>query len=274
MTLKELKNQVYSLARLPVPSADPLFGQTLGFALNKMRTDLIIAEEKRIYIRSHRPLISIPRLLHRSGEKKSLPISGRAYSLWASGKGYFTVIDGGSCLRYDCDTDGERFYGFINEGGEICFEGDYLYTVTDFVCFAELTSDRADDIPKSAYDSFVDLTAEGILKLLSAPTDAYGTPISGARTVGDRLLLPAGFEGEIRLEVIRMPRVCLSDEDTVDLPAGYAPLLAPLAASMLFLDDDRELAEECGRMYENMRKELDLQTKPKPPMQVRTNGWA
>lgn len=274
MTLKELKGEVYSLARLPISQHDPLFSRALRLALTRLRTELMITEEKRIYVRPRRPTVSIPAFIHRSGEEKTLPLSGRAYSLLVSGKGHFTVKDGGDSLRYDFDSDGERFCGFIKKGGEICFGGNFTYTVLDYVCFEDITSDRTSDIPDGECRIGIDLASEGILRVVSVPTDEYGRPIDGIGAVGDRLILPPRFSGTVRLEIIRIPRECVSDEDTVDLPTGYTPLLAPLVASLLFIDDDPELSEKCGKIYENMRKELNPSTKPSSPAKVQTNGWA
>ena len=274
MTVRDLKHKVYSLARLPINESDALFNSMLGFAIDKIRTELLISEEKRLYITPYRPTVSVPRLVHYSGEEKSLPISGRAYSLGVVGKGYFTVRDGYDILRYDFDTNMSRFRGFIKNGGEICFCGDYTYTVVDFVCFSEITSDKESDIPDGTSERYINLTDEGILRVLSHPTDIEGNPIKDARIIGELLAIPSDFSGVVKLEAIKLSREYTSDEDEVDLPSGYSSLLPPLVASLFFCDDDEELAEKCEKIYENLKKELNLLTRPHAITMVQTNGWA
>ena len=274
MTVRELKYEVYSLAGLPVAEADNLFSSSLRLALDKIRTELLITDEIRIYIAPCRPTVSIPRLRHRSGERKSLPITGRAYSLGVSGKGYFTVRDGYRILRHDFDTEYTRFRGFIKEGGEICFAGEYAYSVFDFVCFSDIPGDREEDIPDGVGEIRIDLAAKGILRPITQPTDGFGVPIEGARIVGDLLVLPKDFEGVLRLEAVRISRACSSDTDEIDIPLRYHTLLPPLVASFIFIDDDKELAEKYGRVYEDLKKELNSLSLPCSPTRVLTNGWA
>jgi hypothetical protein len=274
MTVKELKSEVYSLAGLPEAETDTLFTSTLRLALDKIRTELIITDEIRIYITPCRRSVSIPKFIHHSGENKSLPITGRAYSLGVSGKGYFTVKDGFNVLRYDFDTEYTRFRGFIKEGGEICFAGDYAYTVFDFVCFSDIPSNREEDIPDGVSERRIDLTKKGIIRPVTQPTDGCGEPIEGAHFLGDTLILPEYFEGTLRFEAVRLSRECSFDDDEVDIPYGYYALLPPLVASLLFIDDDRELAEKYEKVYENLKKELNSLSPTCSVTRVQTNGWA
>lgn len=274
MTVRELKHKVYSLAHLPVSDTDLLFGMALKLALDKIRTELLISEEIKIYIPPCRPSVKYPALIHYSGEKKSLPLTGRAYSLSVSGKGHFTVRDGYDCIRYDFDTEMSRFRGFINTGGEICFEGDYTYTVLDFACYSDIMSNREEDIPDGSEQRYINLADKGVLKLLTHPTDCFGKNIDGARIVGTMLCLPSDFYGAVCFEAIRLSKECGSDEDKVDIPDRYFSLLPPLVAALLFSDDDEELAAKCEKMYENLKKELNLIEQPHASISVQTNGWA
>lgn len=274
MTVKELRYDVYALAGLPESEENARFTSALGAALDKMRTELLITDEIGIYLTSCRPTVSIPMLIHRSGESKSLPISGRAYSMGVSGKGYFTVRDGYRTLRYDFDTDYTRFRGFIKDGGEICFAGDYTYTVFDLLCFSDIPSDREEDIPDSVSERRIDLLKRGVLRPVTQPTDGSGEPIEGARILGDTLILPASFEGAVRLEAIRRSKPPSSDTDEVDIPSKYTFMLPPLVAALLFIDEDEALAEKCGKIYEDLKKELNSLPTPRTVVKVQTNGWA
>ena len=215
-----------------------------------------------------------PVIVHYSGEKKSLPLVGRAYSLSVSGKGHFIVRDGYDCIRYDFDTDSSLFRGFINTGGEISFEGDYAYTVVDLVCYTDIMSNREEDIPDGGEQRYISLADKGIIKVITPPVDRHGVSIDGARIVGDGLCLPSDFYGAVCFEAIRLSKECGSDEDKVDIPDRYFSLLPPLVAALLFSDDDEELAAKCEKMYENLKKELNLIEQPHASISVQTNGWA
>lgn len=276
MTVRELKNEVYSLARLPIGEADGLFMSSLRRALLRIYAELKISDTKRLYITPCHQLSKIPQLIHYKGETKTLPLTGRAYSLKVSGKGYFTVRDGLDVLRYDFDSEEIRFCGFIKNGGEISFCGDYAYTVYDFVTYSSSFSDREEDIPDGSPYRTIDINLGGdFLMPLSYPTDRRGVAIKGMSIWGTKLTFAADFSGEVYLKYVKMPKKCTdSDEDIIDLPPNCSALLAPLVASLILIDDDYELSEKYERIYQTSKNELGGLYTSHSAEYVMTEGWA
>ena len=232
-----------------------------------------IGAEKRIFKKALPVLSRYKGLTHQGYETKTLPLAGRAYSMKLSGRGTVIIRDGALVTRKDFNSEEVIFRGFISYGGEVSLVGDYRFTLIDFTCSADVFSDDLMDIP-DGNGWAVDMTSLSDFSSLVSVTDQNGEAIDGWCTVGSRLILPEGCAECIRVIYRKRPLQISADEDGIDLPSRYVPLLAPLCSALMLSDDNPELSEKYMKLYESMVKEAVALQKNIDPLRVKTNGWA
>lgn len=275
MTLRELKNEVYSLSFIPTEETGTRFIYAVRRALAMIYSELRLTSVKKVLIPDIRPISNFSGILHKGNESASLPLAGRAYYLRLSGKGHFIVRNGVLRTRYDFDSDCAVFRGFIKNEGKIEFLGEFCYTVERLLTFSELISDRLEDIPDGEaprinLDEFKDFSA-----LAETPKDSEGNEIPLLRHDGNTVTLPEGFVGEVTIRYIRRPYDVFDDDGLViDLAGQYLSLLAPLVTFFILLDDDASLAESYKEIYEQMLLSVKQNLAKKSAEFVKTNGWA
>ena len=120
-------------------------------------------------------------------------------------------------------------------------------------------------------------TVSDFLSFSRLPEDGEGRLISDAKISGGRLILPADFEGEIKIYYNRRPKdITSADEnERIDVPEEIAHLPALLTASYLWLEDEPERASYYLGLYrDGMAKAKQL---TRPTVVVPFNdvlGWA
>ena len=275
MTLRELKNEVYSLSFIPTEETGTRFIYAVKRALAMIYSELRLTAQKKILIHHIRPTARFSSIVHKANESTTLPLAGRAYYLELSGKGYFIVRDGAISTRYDFDSDRAVFRGFIEKGGEIEFLGEFSYTVVKLVTFSELVSDRREDIPDGDAPRINLAEFDDFCALAELPKDSRGNEIKLSAIDGSLITLDEDFVGEVNISYIRRPRGVFEDDNSpIDLPGQYIPLLAPLVAFFILLDDDTSLAEGYKKIYEQMLVSFKQGLSKKKSEYVKTNGWA
>ncbi len=273
MKLKDLKKEVCALSFITPENANVGFITSVRRALSIIFSDLRISGKKTLTVPKKSICKSEKNILHKGNESLTLPLAGRAYSIKLSGKGWFIIHDGAISRRESFDDDDVSFRGFLTSGGTVEFCGEYAYTVVSLLCFSDISSDRLTDIPLDD-ENFIDMSGHPDFFAFSGPpSDGSGKGIRGAVLDGAKILLPNDFCGRVTVHYRKRPKNILDDGDeTVDLPHGYLPLLAPLCASFLLADDDRELSECYMALYKSMAD--GMKTSSANAEYVKTNGWA
>ena len=275
MKLRELKKEVYSLSFIPEEEEGVRFISAVRRALSIIFCELKVTGRRTVLIGKD-IFHSITGLHHIGGKTVTLPLAGRAYALRLSGKGSFTVHDGAVEITKSFDSDDITFKGFLEQGGTVEFGGPYSYTIHSLVIYSEIPSDRIDDIPEPEDSPVIDMSDyPDFFSFSTPPTDASGNDIRGAFTDGTKLVLPKGFSGKVNIFYRKRPiHLSDNDEQLVDIPDAYLPLLAPLSAALMLLDDDKDLSECYMELYSRMAEDIKKNATSANTKYVRTNGWA
>lgn len=251
----------------------------INLSLKRIFNDLGVTDTAKIYAEPIVPLTFVDKIRHFGKSSESYPLNGAAWSFTVSGKGSYTVTDGGITRRYSFDSSGEVRRGFISLGGRITFEGDFSYTVFGLATFDNSFGDALSSIPVVSDRREFNLREirPDFLSLASYPRDSSGAEVRDAR-VGDGIIsLPSEFEGEIICRYRRAPRLLTADSldgETVDVPPSAEAILPLLAASLLWLADEPERAEYYKRLYDESIAGILAQGRISADPTVRVNGWA
>ena len=275
MKLKDLKKEVCSLCFITPEEASVGFVNAVRRALSIIFCELKVTGKKTLSVVNKSICKSQTNIPHVGKKNLTLPLAGRAYSVKLSGKGCFTVRDGPIVKTQNFDTDEACFKGFIQFGGEIEFSGDYAYTVLSFVTFSDIVSDRIEDIPDDG-ERCIDMSKyPDFFAFVSPPTDSAKNDIRGVMTDGAKIILPPGYSGRVHVHYRKRPLPLVDDdEQIINIPDAYLPLLAPLTAALLLVDDDKELSDCYMELYGRMAEGMKASASPKEEICVRTNGWA
>ncbi len=275
MTLKELKNRVFSAAHITGEGGDLLFREALTTALFSLYAELKPTLTRSIFINPIDRIFTIPRLILRCGETKTLPLTGRAYSMRLSGAGEIAVRDGIGVLRRRFDTEDLLIRDFIGKGGDMELYTDKGFTVYDFTLYRSALSDREEDIHDGSPYRVIDFSKyKDHLAFISLPKDRLGNVIPGSSYEGQLLTLPAGFSGEIRVSYLIRPEIPTDDGAQLNIKDAYLPLLTPLILSRILTEDDPELSERHASVYSDMVKSFGRVKNGGTEEKVITNGWA
>ena len=252
MTLTDIKNEIAALGFESEVPLDYSLKSAVQRALDTVYTERSVHGTLRLYQRCPRPKKFIEALTHKGGGEELVEGVGRTYQLCTSGKGSFTVSDGRGDIT--CSFDGERhiFSGELYGAATLRFLGEYGYTVTDIAFFDEAFPEGKLPFEYGMWREYaLSELAPDFLCLAELPTDKRGKDIQGAHVCCDRLCIPYGYVGEINLKYRRQaPRVSLdAPDEELDLPRETAFLVAMLAASFIWLDDDAERAQYYRSLY-------------------------
>ncbi len=276
MTVRELKNATYPLSHISGNDADRLFMSCLPGVLLTIYSDLKITARKSLFAEKIRPSFLLVRIVHRSGETRTLPLSGRAYSMRVSGKGRITVRDGSSVKCTDFDSEDKRLCGFIKEGGCILLSGEYFFSVSDFALYSDLYGESESDIPDAGRTKCLDFSKyDDFLAFISLPKTPDGRAVAGAFYEGNKLFLPSDFEGYITVNYLKKPRTHnFDDDEIIDIPKGYESLILPLLLCRMLTDEDKELSADYLEIYKSGFSALKKALKDGYSEYVITDGWA
>ena len=275
MTLKELMDEVAALGfEEEIEANAALFGAAKR-ALMRIYTERAVYSVIQIIPNAAKPTLYQKKITHAPGELLVFSLGESTYSFRVSGCGSFCVGD----KAYDFNGNSLVFRGFANEGDELTFRGDFLYTVYDLSVYHGVFAASSRDVRLKGEELSFDLSlmTDDFLAFGELPTDGRGRAVRGARFLGSRLYLPEDCEGVVNLSYRRRPKVPTLDsvDEELDLPAECETLLPLLTASYLWLDDDREKAEFYLDAY---REQMSILRRYVSPVAGRgydvMNGWA
>ncbi len=275
MTLRELKNEVHSLSFISPGEQGGLFFSSVKRALSIIFCQLKITNCQEFSVEPL-PIVShYENLIHNGKEIKTLPLAGRAYSLRLSGKGRVVIVDGMITQSKNFDSEDITIRGFIENGGQIRFEGDFSYRIVDFATFSDVRSDKIEDIFSAENDCVVDMNYKKDFFSFVSANDENNLPIKGCYTCGTKLHLPKGFKGKVLVTYRRCPKELFEDDESIiDIPEQYKSLLALLVAAFTLTDDNPELSEKYMSIYDKAVGDMKEAKGTLDSVWVRTNGWA
>ena len=275
MTLIELCEDVSSLTLDGELLPDFRFRSAVARAMTKLFCDCSFVKYHTLIVA--RPKLSeyVSSLDHQGGASETLPISGRAYSMYAYGKGNVTVTDRERTSNVQFDGEGTLIRGFICGDASITLGGECDFAIRELRVYERIYGDTPEAIPSSDSASIFmrELTAD-FLGFAGMPTRSDGTEMQDARYIGDELILPKGFEGKINIPYYRAPisPVNATENCELDIPVGCAHLVALLSAYYLIIEDAPELAEAYLGEYESAPKPTDKFRRRSAVWE--SNGWA
>ena len=280
MTFEELKLEVSSLSFGLIEESGNLLLSSANLALRDIYNRRTITKSVRLYTHGQRPIYYRKRVDFPKGVKKSLPLFGKAFSLRLCGNGFYRILDGTSQIVETFDTGDESLLlrGFITKGGSIEFWGSFSFTVYDFSLYEEIYSREVKDIPMGDETVVLDIRKiySDFMSFISAPTDASGNEIKGARLIDGKILLDRSYGGEIILTYRRLPAEITADvKTTIDLPEELCHLLPLLTLSYCLLDSDFDKAMYYKERYEELMSRCISLGYEKLDTQYRdVTGWA
>lgn len=252
MTYKELCAEIAALGFETELDSQERISSAVNRAL------MLIYTERPLYskISIFKPPISsatrVGDFSHKGGTTDSFSYNARAFSFRTSGIGKYKICEGMREEIFEFSQNSELHRGFLHGEGRIDFVGEYSFSVYDFVFFDEIYGSALGDIPTlSGYTEYkIKDYAEDFLAFVSEPTDEDGKSIDGSSVRGGIMRVPDGYFGKINLIYKKSPKKILGnpDEDIV-LPDGCEHLLALLAASYVWLDDDADKAQYYMSLY-------------------------
>ena len=281
MTLSELTDQVSALGydgrKLPDAAFITATNRAIGYIYAKRK----VTGEYSFFAVGERPALRVPVFKHRGSEREALPLAGRVYSFYASGKGGFTLSgDGGFSYTEEFNSEKRRFFGALpDENVTATFWGELDFTVFDLVCYSERRGEDGEDIPDGSPMRRLDMKRAvcDFVAFCGSPTDVCGAPINGMRIKDSCLYYPESYTGKITVSYYRSPRP-VSDavpDAEIDLPNDVAPFLALLVCSYLYSESDPELSEEYLEQYRSFEKQTSSGIRHSYCNEYKdTNGWA
>jgi hypothetical protein len=248
MTLNDIRQEIAALGFENGIEDEISFLCAVRRALTTIYNDKKICRTLKIMQRPLYPTKHIEKIEHKGDEKiKIIPV-GMSYSFKVSGNGSFTVLIDGLKDTYTFNSYYSEFSGIIIGESYIEFEGDCDYTVYD-LCFFDATYDAP--IFKNEKEYVISQTVDDFLGFEGLPTDSDGKEIPGVRINGESMFVPYFYTGEINLSYRQAPpRISLEEaDDKIPLPKDVEHLVALLAASYVWFDDDPERSMHYLALY-------------------------
>lgn len=278
MTLTQLHNEVCALGFDNYLECDASFVAAAGCALGTLFSELGVRGQRRVLVHSTAPVSRIPLIRHRGGESLTLPISGKAFSLWAKGRGELLLTDEVGTRSFRFNTEGQMIKSAVTGDGTLTLSGDYYYTVHDFSVYAELYGDGEDSIPSGSGVRILEgkSIAEDFGGFCDEVRDMDGRPITVARLRDGCVILPEDYEGEIVISYLRTPEAIDIDnpDADIDLPDELSVLLPLATAAILCLDGNEDKSEFYYRLYQRLCAAIKEQRRGTRTREYFTNGWA
>ena len=248
------------------------------------RALMIIYTERPLYgtVTINRPKIfptaKIDDFSHKGGEANLFICNARAYSFKTSGIGKYKIYEGENEKIFKFSQNVEYHRGFLHGEGKIEFLGEYSYSVYDFCLFDEIYSQNIEDIPTaSEYAEYrIKDYADGFLSFVSLPADEQGRAIKDSSARGGVVKIPSSYSGRINIIYKKCAQRLLGNPDEeIILPDGCEHLLALLAASYVWLDDDADKAQYYLTLYREAMSGVKYYDRTAIDNSYHiTNGWA
>ncbi len=256
MTLRELSSEICALGFDSYTKPDVPLIFAVKRALTAIYGELRITSKTKLHVTARTPSSKVARLHHTGGGVETLPLSGKAYAMTASGSGCITVFDGANSSNIKFNSDAKLIKGFLKYGGKAVFSGDSSFDVYNIVTYDEAFGDDIASIPEGDAPIRINVRerVRDFLGFTSPALDADGKPIASAVLDDGTVTVPASYEGEINVKYRRLPDFpSLAELDAqIDIPREYEILLPLLTAFYVLLDEDKEKAEIYKSSYLEM----------------------
>ena len=278
MTLRELQAEVSALGFDGTVECDALFMTSANRAQGLIFNECCVTADATI-LAVHPPISKhVDVLIHRGGYDDALPVSGRAYSMYATGSGRIIVSGAGGERIVDFSGEKLHLRGFLSGDGTLTFTGESGYVISSLNVYGEIFGTEEGDIPDGGALRFYDVRSkiEDFVSFAGPVRDANGSIISNVRLEDGRLVINGEHEGLINIRYRRSPRPISGGLDSkVDIPREYESYLAILTASFIFLDYDEEKAKYYMELYREFRSQRRDAPYTGGTAEYRdVNGWA
>ena len=254
-----------------------LFFSSARRALSLIFTDLEITRTVRVSKEPEEIVSHVPKYRH-TGEQKTFPLLGKAYSFTSSGTGKYKVTDGYREYTYTTFGNMTEHRGFLDEGGSITFFGDYSFTVYDLTCFGIRPGEKTSDIPIYDGEACIDVASMwgDYLAFTSLPTDDNGRTLTNVSLREGKLAIRGNISGGITVTYRRSPSDIAPDDynATIDIPREAEVLLPLLTSAFMWLDDDPDKAQYYMALYQSTLLTVRSGMNRKLDAVYSTNGWA
>ncbi len=275
MTYNQLKKDVFRLGFETVIEDEALLLGAANSALDLIYIDRPRVKTARIFVKAVNFGLRSD-YIYVKGSPVSFDLEGDAYSFTAVGRGKYTVETGEEKTSKSIALGELTHSGRIGSAGKITFESEGGLAIYNLATIKELTEDL--EIPLYSRLREIDPTGgEGDFRSFCRfPYYEDGSEVKGVMQKGEKLFLPADFEGEIFLDYYRAPTHITADnpEQSIDISEEVAPLLPLLTASYLWLDDDSEKAQYYMALYRQSLATIMRYSLRSLDSKYKTNGWA
>ena len=255
MTLNDLKDEISALGFESEISADKNFIIAVRRALRTIYTERSVYKTLTLEHYPTEPSLIFELLRHNPEKREEYLLKGEAYSFKTSGRGAFSITEGGKKTEHKFDTPTAVWRGFISSEAKIEFYGESRFAVISLATFSALSTLREEEIPlySHPYEYRMKSLAPDFHSFSSLPLDAEEKEISGAHLLDEKLILPSGFSGRVNLTYkAAAPHVSLDNlGEELSLPSEIEHLVALLAAAYYWLDDDADKAEFYLSLYKD-----------------------
>ena len=259
-------------------SDEDLFILSANRALGFIYSERAVTKEAVISYEAPSVLFYLPSYRHTGGDTTVFSLPGAAYSFKSSGHGFCTVKDGHKTETFELIGNTTEHRGFLTEGGEISFFGDYSFSVYHLASFESAVSSDTRDIVIYDEEEKLDVRRHlpDFLSFTALPTNAKGNLIPKSSVREGYIYLPRGFLGEIRVTYRCSPPALslFAKDENIDIPKDAEPLLPLLTASFMMLDDDPSKAEYYMILYREAVGRLLRYHTSELSSEYLTNGWA
>lgn len=231
-----------------------------------------------IYQRKLNPVLKIDLIEHRTGEIDTVNYDARCFSFVSFGAGSCKITEGESERVFSFSGENKLQRGFLHGEGKMEFYGDFSFSVKSLVFFDELFGASESDIPFYTEILEYDISdyCEDFISFAQVPFDQYGKAIAGATICGRKIRIPNSYNGIINVTYKKgAKRVRGVADEEIMTPDGCQHLVALLAASYIWLDDDSEKAEYYMSLYRDGMSALKYYNRAEIGADYHsTNGWA
>lgn len=259
MTIREIKNEIEALG----------FGDLLELSdalvptLNRCITIIETAHPRQVVaslpIFPKKEILLSRKITSDSGG--SIEVAGGQLKFKLQGTGTYRVNKGPNPMNYQFSTLCRQVTVDFPVGGSVEFlEGDY--TVFDISLTKSFPSPLAEAVCDLGESFSIDLAAlyPDLYYLTATPTDSRGKIVPGLTQSGPAAIrVPKNFYGTLmisyRAKMVPLDEN-LGEDFEVNISPELLPLLVLLAAYYLWLDDDREKAEDYKCRYDELSAEL------------------
>ncbi len=276
MTLKDLQSDVYALGYERPLEDSELFMSALNQAMRMIYAEQKYKKSSKIRVRRAEEA-SHSKGFKYTGEPLTLPLVGRAYSIRLCGRGSLS-FDNGECIREEeFDGDDVLLRGFIKGRGSVTFLGDYSYDILSLVTYSDIFSNDICDIPDGSGSFSFDFSKNGdFLEFCDVARDALGREIPDVLLEGSRLTAKCKSSRDIYIRYILSPKRITADDPylEIDISRADESALTFLCASLLWRDDEPELADHYYSLYREMQLASQKPHGSRSAKYELCDGWA